>query len=237
MFTWVIILNFAVVAFHNSKNTDNWAELALWLFLLNIAILVLSRRKIAAEWGRFRSDSQTWLHENWKNWGEPLVIAVVLAFVIRTFLIGPYKIPTTSMVPTFLVGDRIFVDKVSYRFQHPKAGDVIVFKYPLDPKKDFVKRLVGLPGDKIQIKEGKLIINGKTLDEPPFSEHYYYNREEWDWAHEDQTIEVPQENYFVLGDNSAQSSDSRNWGFVPARNVIGKAIIIWFPLKRIKLVK
>lgn len=142
------------------------------------------------------------------------------------------------MRPTFLEGDRIFVDKISYRFHDPERGDIIVFKYPLDRKKDFVKRLVGLPGDKIRIREGKLIINGNLIEEPPFSEHYYYNREdeEWQYGSAGITIDVPPDHYFVLGDNSAQSSDSRNWGFVPRKNVVGKAFFIWWPPNRVKLV-
>ena len=138
---------------------------------------------------------------------------------------------------TFLEGDRIFVDKLSYRFHPPKRGDIIVFKYPLDRKKDFVKRLVGLPGDKIKIDAGKLIINGKEMDDPPFSEHYYYNRNDWPYGKEGQIIEVPAKNYFAMGDNSAQSSDSRYWGFVPEKNMVGKAFFIWWPLNRVKIAK
>ena len=122
------------------------------------------------------------------------------------------------------------------RFHPPKRGDIIVFKYPLDKKKDFVKRLAGLPGEDLAIKEGKLWVNGKPIQEPPFSEHYYYNRADWDYGKEGVVIHVPPDGYFALGDNSAQSSDSRNWGFVPAKNLVGRAFFIWWPLKRIKLV-
>lgn len=141
------------------------------------------------------------------------------------------------MRPTFLEGDRIFVDKVSYRFHGPERGDIIVFRYPLDKKKDFVKRLVGFPGDKIEIREGKIYLNGTPLNEPPFSDHYYYNRDDWSYGKEGQIFEVPAHSYFALGDNSAQSSDSRNWGFVPEKNMVGKAFCIWWPPNRVKLVK
>lgn len=203
--------------------------------VLLIALIVLYREKLKSEYHAFQTRRREWLYEKWKNWGEPFVVAAILAFVIRTFLIGPYKIPTGSMKPTFLEGDRIFADKITYRFRTPQRGDIIIFKAPMDPKKDFVKRLVGLPGDKLQIKEGKLIINGETLDDPPFSEHYYYNRNEWDFGKEGQIIEVPPGNYFALGDNSAQSNDSRSWGFVPAKNLVGKAVCIWWPPKRLKI--
>ncbi len=208
----------------------------IWLPLALVALVILYRHKLKQEWYLFRTQRREWLYAKWKNWGEPFLVAAILALVIRTFLLGPYKIPTGSMRVTFLEGDRIFVDKISYRFNPPQRGDIIVFKYPLDKKKDFVKRLAGMPGDKLEIKDGKLIANGKVLDQPPFSEHYYYNREDWEFGKEGQMIEVPQGYYFALGDNSAQSSDSRYWGFVPVKNLIGKAFFIWWPPKRIKLV-
>lgn len=207
--------------------------------LLIIGILFFYRKKInqklISEWNFCRSDFKTWLFVKWKNWGEPLLIALVLAILIRTFAFGPYKIPTGSMIPTFMVGDKIFVDKISYRFNEPERGDIIVFKYPLDQKKDYVKRLVGLPGDNIEIRNGIILINGKAVTEEPFSKHYYYNVEDWEFGRSGITIEVPKDHYFVLGDNSAHSSDSRHWGFVPAKDVIGKAFIIWWPPKRIQL--
>ena len=209
----------------------------IWAPVAGFVLLLLYRRKLKEEWHGFQTRRREWLYEKWKNWGEPFLVAAVLAFGIRTFLLGPYKIPTGSMIPTFLVGDRIFVDKVSYRFHPPKRGDIIVFKYPEDPKKDFVKRLAGLPGEKLEIKDGKLIVNGKAQNETPFLEHYYYNREDWLYAKEGQVITVPEGNYFSLGDNSAQSSDSRNWGFVPQGNMVGKAFFIWWPPKRMKFVK
>ena len=209
----------------------------IWIPLAVIAFIFLYRRKIAEEFEHFRANRTEWLHDKWKNWGEPFLVAAVLAFAIRTFLLGPYKIPTGSMRPTFLEGDRIFVDKISYRFKPPQRGDIIVFKYPLDRKKDFVKRLVGLPGDKIKIDSGKLVINGKEMDDPPFSEHYYYNRDDWQYGKEGQVVVVPEKNYFAMGDNSAQSSDSRYWGFVPEKNLVGKAFFIWWPLNRVKMSK
>ncbi len=208
--------------------------------LIPLAVMIgayFYRHKLAQEWKFFRARRKEWFYDKWKNWGEPFLIAAVLALLIRTFLLGPYKIPTGSMRPTFLEGDRIFVDKLSYRFHSPARGDIVVFKYPLDKKKDFVKRLAGLPGDHVEIRDGKLIVNGKTLEGSPFGDHYYYNREDWEFAKEGLRIEVPAERYFVLGDNSAQSSDSRNWGFVPKKNMIGKAFFIWWPPKRVKLVK
>ena len=208
----------------------------IWIPLIILALLILYREKLAEEWSAFRLRRREWLYEKWKNWGEPFIIAALLAIFIRTFLMGPYKIPTGSMRPTFLEGDRIFVDKLSFRFRLPKRGEIIVFKYPLDRKKDFVKRLVGLPGEHLLIKDGHVLINGKSLDEAPFGNYYYYNRADWLYGQEGTEIVIPPDNYFVLGDNSAHSSDSRNWGFVPERYVIGRACVIWWPPKRIKSV-
>ncbi len=205
--------------------------------LIALALIILYRRKLAEEWTFFRTRRREWAHDKWKNWGEPFLIAGILAILIRTFLVGPYKIPTGSMRPTFMEGDRIFVDKISYRFHPPQRGDIIVFKYPIDRKKDFVKRLAGLSSENLEIREGKIFINGLSLEEKPFSEHYYYNRDDWTYGKSGQVINIPEKSFFAMGDNSAQSSDSRSWGFVPAKNVVGKAFCIWWPPKRIKLVK
>ena len=213
-------------------NADFW----IWGALILVALVVLNRDKIVKEWAAFRRGRRAWLKRQWKDWGEPLLIAFILAFFIRTYLLGPYKIPTGSMIPTFMVGDRIFVDKISYRFHPPERGDIIVFKYPLDKKKDFVKRLAGLPDETLEIRDGRLLINGKVIEDPPFSNYYYYNRQDWDYG-KPAPIHVPGSAYFVLGDNSSQSSDSRNWGFVPKKNLVGKAFFIWWPPNRMKLVK
>lgn len=212
----------------------------IWIAVGVVSFIVIYFLKSLVENQKiFAENKKNWFvqtsYDLWKNWIEPFLIAGVLAIIIRTFILGPYKIPTASMRPTFMEGDRIFVDKLSYRFHPPKRGDIIVFKYPQDMKKDYVKRLAGLPGDTLLIKEGKLYVNDKPLDEAPFSNYYYYNRDDWSYAKEDQLIEIPQGSYFALGDNSAQSSDSRNWGFVPAKNLVGKAFFIWWPPKRIKL--
>ncbi|HTL48613.1 MAG TPA: signal peptidase I [Verrucomicrobiae bacterium] len=206
----------------------------IWIALAALGLLILYRHKLAEEWRGFQTRRREWLFDKWKNWGEPFLVAAVLAVLIRTFLLGPYKIPTGSMIPTFLVGDRIFVDKISYRFRPPERGDIIVFKYPLDKKKDFVKRLVGLPGEAVEIKDGKIVINGKVLDDKVFTKNYYYNVKEGRLGLENEVIRVPEDSYFVLGDNSAHSADSRSWGFVPRNNLVGKAFLIWWPPQRIK---
>lgn len=202
------------------------------------ALVVINWRKIHEDWVLFRTDRKRWAYFKWKNWGEPIVIALILALFIRTFFVQAFKIPTGSMRPTFLENDRILVDKLTYRFRPPQRGDIIVFKYPQDPKKDFVKRLVALEDELIEIRNGSVYVEGKRLDEPySVVKNYYYNRNDWPYAREDQKILVPKDHYYVLGDNSAQSSDSRNWGFVPKSHLKGRAIVIYWPPSRVRVIK
>lgn len=182
-----------------------------------------------------------------REWVESIIVAFILAMVIRTFVIQAFKIPTGSMRPTLLEGDLILVNKFIYGAKAPFTnlrlpairqlirGDVIVFIYPEDRKKDFIKRLVGLPGETIEIKNGTIYIDDKPLLDPLFSQRYYYNR--GDSAGEGQKLVVPKDNFFVLGDNSASSRDSRYWGFVPKENILGKAILIYWPPRRIRIIK
>ena len=170
-----------------------------------------------------------------REWVETIVIALALAMIVRTFVVAAFKIPTGSMKPTLLEGDKIFVNKFIYRFKPVERGDVIVFKYPEDPKKDYVKRLVGLSGETIEIKEGRIYIDDKEIDTPSIKNVYYRNS--GDYGEKDIKTKVPQDCFFVLGDNSANSRDSRYWGFVPKKYLVGKAFVIWWPPNRIRLIK
>ncbi len=171
-----------------------------------------------------------------KEWVEPIIVAIVLALIIRTFVVQAFKIPTGSMRPTLIEGDRILVSKFIYKFKEPRQGDVIVFKSPEDEKKDFIKRLVGMPGDTVNIRNGAILINDKAVDKDSvIRERYYYNR--GDFGADDQTIEVPEDAYYVLGDNSISSRDSRYWGFLPKKYLIGKAFLIYWPPNRVRLIK
>ena len=171
-----------------------------------------------------------------KEWVEPIIVAIVLALIIRTFVVQAFKIPTGSMRPTLIEGDRILVSKFIYKFKKPRQGDVIVFKSPEDQKKDFIKRLIGLPGDIVKISNGSILINDKAVDkDSTIRECYYYNR--GDFGKTDQAIKVPDDDYYVLGDNSISSRDSRYWGFLPKKYLIGKAFLIYWPPNRIRLIK
>ena len=182
-----------------------------------------------------------------REWIESIIIAFILAMFIRTFVIQAFKIPTGSMRPTLLEGDAILVNKFIYgakipftnwslpEVRKPRRGDVIVFIYPNDYKKDFIKRLVAVGGETVEIKNGTVYINDKPLDDPVFNQKYYYNRGEYGAI--SKKITVPTDSFFVLGDNSASSQDSRYWGFVPKKNILGKALIIYWPPQRIRIIK
>jgi len=171
-----------------------------------------------------------------KEYAESIAIAFLLAMVVRTFVIQAFKIPTGSMQPTLMPRDRILVNKFIYRFRKPERGDVVVFRYPLDPKRDFIKRLIAKPGEVVKIDNGYIYINGDRIDSPAaVRQIYYYNRGEF--GKEPAGTDVPRDSYFVLGDNSAFSQDSRYWGFVPRKYILGKALFIYWPINRIGIIK
>ncbi len=182
-----------------------------------------------------------------REWGEAIIVAAALAIFLRTFFFQIYKIPTTSMVDTLKPGDKIFVSKLVYgpripftdlriKGVHlPERGDVVVFIPPSDRKKAYIKRLIGLPGEKVLIKGGNVFINGKLLTDPRIASHFYYNQ--GDYGREGAEVTVPDGSYFMLGDNSMSSLDSRFWGFVEEKDVYGKAIFIWWPPDRISVIE
>lgn len=189
-----------------------------------------------------------WFTTEGKEWIESFLVALVLALFIRAFFIQAFKIPSGSMRMTLIEGDKLIVNKLVYGprlpftksirlpgFSSPKRGDVIVFKYPIDPKKDFIKRLIGFAGEQVQIKDGDIYVNGELIKEPSIKNIFYYNK--GTYGQEGQTIRVPDGHVFVLGDNSGYSSDSRIWGFVPVENIVGKAEIIYLPFNRIRKIK
>lgn len=155
---------------------------------------------------------------------EVIVTALVLAFLIKTFVVGNFWIPSESMVPTIEVNDKVIVTNFSYWFEGPERGDVIVFRYPLDTKKDYIKRCIGLPGETIEFQDSKLYVNGQMVEEPYLPEGLVFE----DYG----PIEVPEGQYFMCGDNRNHSSDSRVWGFVEKRLIIGKAQVIYWPFDR-----
>lgn len=165
----------------------------------------------------------------YREYGEAIIIAVILALFIRTYIVQAFKIPSGSMIPTLQIGDHILVNKFIYRFKTPHRGDIMVFKYPKDPSRDFIKRLIGLPGDTIEIKNKQVYINNQTIKEPytifEGTDDPFYapsNRDNFG------PIVIPENHYFVMGDNRDCSLDSRFWGLLNYDLIKGKAFIIYW---------
>jgi len=154
---------------------------------------------------------------------QTLFLALIFYFIIDSFF-PRVRVENISMKPTLEPGELLLVNKLAYRLGEPQTGDVIVFHYPGNPAEDYIKRLIGLPGDEIKVEGGLVYVNGQPLQEPYISAPPSY-RGVW---------EVPENSFFVLGDNRNQSSDSHSWGFVPKENIVGKALIVYWPIDQIK---
>lgn len=194
---------------------------------------------------------------------ESILIAIVLTFLIQSFLIGNHIVPSGSMEETLRIGDRLFTVKFTYgvnarffplklpfftignwkadgrnidiyfRLRDPKRGDVIVFRSPQDQDIDLVKRIIGGPGDRVTIKGESIYLNGE-LDDEPYA-RYIRGAYRGDYRYDD--VVVPEGHYFVMGDNRDNSLDSRYWGFVPRRNIIGRVFLIYFPFNHLHFFK
>ena len=162
------------------------------------------------------------------EWVKCIVISVAIALFIKTFIFNSTKVIGSSMLPTLHENDRLFSNKVVYLIGEPKKGDVVVIKAPDDPSKDYIKRVIAVEGDKVEIKDGKVYVNGKEIEENYIAEGAFteiYQEDSW---------EVPKDNVFVLGDNRdpGASKDSRVFGVVKVDSVKGKASIIYYPFNR-----
>lgn len=180
-----------------------------------------------------------------KEYVESIIIAILIALFIRTFIICAYKIPSRSMVPTLLVGDHILVNKFIYGVKipllrktiipvgAPKRGEIVVFIYPNDRSKDFIKRVIGVAGDKVEIKNKKIFINDQEFNDAYgiFSDHLILPKSMQPRDNFGPVI-VPEKSIFVMGDNRDESLDSRFWGFVSLKDVEGKAFIIYWSWNR-----
>ncbi|MBF0291753.1 MAG: signal peptidase I [Nitrospinae bacterium] len=166
----------------------------------------------------------------WKEYIKAGVVALALALFIRAFVAQAFKIPSESMVPTLLVGDHLLVNKIVYRIWEPQRGDIIVFEYPMDPSRDFVKRAVGLPGEVVEVKGDTVYINNQPLKEPyAFYEktHPFGGQDNYQWG----PYKVPAGHLLMLGDNRNNSQDSRVWGPLDMRHIHGRAFIIHWSWK------
>jgi signal peptidase I len=205
----------------------------------------LGKHRGGVNWrsGMIENSKESKRKKFFKEYVEPIIIAVLIALFVRAFVVQAFKIPSSSMEPTLLVGDYLLVNKFLYgiripftdrkilQFKKPERGDIIVFIYPKDRSKDFIKRVIGKEGEKIEIVHNKIYINNKLIDDP-----WGHYSEKSPWARYIPSMEsfgpvfVPKNSLFVLGDNRDNSQDSRFWGFVHFDEVRGKAFIIYFSL-------
>jgi len=176
-----------------------------------------------------------------REYAEAIGMALLLALFIRTFIVQAFKIPSGSMIPTLLIGDHILVNKLAYGvripfwegylapFKKPQQGDVVVFIFPEDRSKDFIKRVIGVEGDTVEIRGKKVYINGKALEDP----HAHFEGDDAQGAglfirDDFGPVQVPENHIFVMGDNRDRSYDSRFWGFVNLQDIKGKAFLIYW---------
>ena len=157
---------------------------------------------------------------------ETVISAGVIAFIIITFIGQVTVVRGASMEPTLHNNERLIANKISYRFESPKRSEIIIFKPPLEIKRNYIKRIIGIPGDKIEIIKGDIYLNDNKLED-----NYVKYK-----SYEDvSALVVPDDSFFVLGDNRSNSSDSRYWGFVSRKNVVGKAWLVFWPLNKIRI--
>jgi signal peptidase I len=256
--------------------TFGFAGFLLLLLVVSGAVWLLDKHYLRAR--RAADARQPW----WVEYSISFFPVILIVFLLRSFLVEPFKIPSGSMIPTLLIGDFILVNKYTYGVRLPVAnikvlelgvpqrGDVMVFRFPDDPSLDYIKRVVGLPGDRIEYRNKRLIVNGvavpvQKVDDYLSRERMQYSRryqEQLGTAQYDTLVDdelpasvqpsgsfpapgncnynttgiactVPPGNYFVMGDNRDNSSDSRVWGFVPDQNIVGKAFFIWLNLNEL----
>jgi signal peptidase I len=166
------------------------------------------------------------------SWFRDLFLSVLIAIVVILFLYQPVKVEGTSMQPNLQNDERIFINKFVYRFgiSDIGRGDTVVFLYPGDPSKSYIKRVIGIPGDTVEIDDGTVIVNNKAIPEPYVAEDF---RDRITMPRK----EVPPDQYFVLGDHRSSSNDSRSWGWVPRQYIYGKAVFVYWPLENLGAVR
>jgi len=166
------------------------------------------------------------------TWSRDLLISVVMAVLVILFLYQPVKVEGTSMMPSLVDQERIFINKFVYKYGigDVQRGDMVVFWFPVDPTKSYIKRVIGLPGDAIEVDNGTVFVNGKALQEDYVPDEY---RDRMSMS----PYTVGADEYFVLGDHRSSSNDSRSWGAVPRHYIYGKAVFVYWPLNKLGLLR
>ncbi len=173
-------------------------------------------------------DGQSFLRKSWRHffetryWLRDLVLSILLAFIVIVFLYQPVQVEGTSMMPRLSNHERIFINKFLYRFEPIQRGDIVVFWYPLDQSKSYIKRVVGLPGERVGIRDGRVYVNDRPLREP-YVPPEYLDHESYRFTY------VEPDHYYVLGDHRESSNDSRVWGTVDRKYIYGKAVFVYWP--------
>ena len=271
-----------------AKQRRRAADAALREYDTRNAKLMADGIKVDHNGNRAAIESAHLRQPTWVEYSGSFFPVIAMVFILRSFLWEPFKIPSSSMVPTLLVGDFILVNKYTYgirlpiinhkviQINDPQRGDVMVFKYPKDMNQDYIKRVIGVPGDTITYADKRLTVNGKAVEYTPlddylddqhpvyhkqfeeklpspggFTQHRILNtadrrsfdfpsvenfplREACDYGEDKFTCVVPAGQYFMMGDNRDNSADSRYWGFVPDRNIVGKAFVVWMNFGNVK---
>jgi len=170
-----------------------------------------------------------WYGHMW-GWARDLFISIGISAFIIIFLYQPVEVEGTSMLPGLQDQERIFVNKFVYKFEAIQRGDIVVFHYPLDPTKSYIKRVIGVPGDRIRIIDGQVYVNDQPLPEPYVPSDYFDIRSMFETT-------VPENAYFVLGDHRSMSDDSRAFGAVDQKYIFGKAVLVYWPVDKLSMVR
>lgn len=165
---------------------------------------------------------------------EAIVVALAISVVLYLFFMTPHEVVGTSMVPNFQNGEHLIANKIIYKVSTPQRGDVVIFKY--SDTQDFIKRVIGMPGDTISLKDGRFYVNNRQLNETEYLSNVVYTSG-GDFLHEGESIDVPEGTYFVSGDNRPHSSDSREFGPVSVESIKGKAWLVYFPFSELRVIK
>lgn len=176
-----------------------------------------------------KSADQTTSLKNWFQITKSVDILLVVGLIFRSFVLQPFLVEGNSMEPNFHNQEFLLVDRITYLFRQPKRGEVIVFRYPKNPSEDYIKRIIGMPGDNVKIENGEILINNQLLEENYLQNTIFTNVETR--INNNLDVNVGQKEYFVLGDNRNASSDSRVWGMVPRKNIIGRAWFVLYPVQ------